>query len=267
MPTFPSPQPVTVDARLPGGTFHLIAEERDTVEVEVLPDNNSDSSRQAAAETTVDLHGDTLRIHAPELHGWLIRRAPRLRVTARMPAGSPARIRTMSADVEVVGRIGATKLNTAGGNATLAHVDGDLAIKSASGNLRATQISGRLIAHSASGDLMVDQVGGAVEIKSASGDARIGRAGGDVTVRSASGDLWVDSARQGTVNVTTVSGDVIVGVEPGTGVWLDLNSLSGRAVNELSMTEEAAADHRLTIAIRSVSGDITVRRAVGAPSS
>lgn len=267
MPTFHCPQPITVDVRLSGGTLHLVAEERDTVEVEVLPDHDGDASRQAAEETTVELHGDTLRVHSPESHGWLLRRGPRVRVTARVPVGSPTRIRTLSADVDGAGRLGPTKLNTGSGNVSLTRVGGDLVVKTASGNLRAEQVDGRLIGHSASGDLTVEKVVGAVDVKSASGDVRIARAEADVTVRSASGDLRLDIARQGTVNATTVSGDVSVGVEPGAGVWLDLNSLSGRAVNELTMTGEAASDHRLTVTVRTVSGDITVRRAAAAPQS
>jgi hypothetical protein len=62
----------------------------------------------------------------------------------------------------------------------------------------------------------------------------------------------------------TASGDVSVGVAQGTSVWLDVNTTSGRARNGLDMAANPPADGQaqLTLAIRTASGDIDIRRAV-----
>jgi hypothetical protein len=264
MPTFDCPHPITLDVRLGGGSLRIIAEERDTAEVEVLPEQNNDASQEAATNTMVQLHGDTLFIHAPDQHGWLRRRSSALLVTARVPAGTGARIKTMSADVNGTGQLRSTKLNTASGNLRLDQINGDLTVKTASGHLHVIQVDGRLTGHTASGNLTAEHVTGPTDVKSASGDLRIDRADADVAARSVSGDIRLGAARQGAVSLTTVSGDASVGVVAGTGVWLDLTSVSGRTRNELTMTGEEGSDLQMTVTVRSVSGDITVHRAAAA---
>jgi Putative adhesin len=262
MPEFPCSSPITVDLRIGGGSVELHAEPRDTAVVEVLPYDGSDGAQEAAAQTRVELSGDTLLIAAPEASGWLLRRSPRLRVTARVPAGSGGRLRVASADVSCHGEWGQVKLNSASGDVYLEHVSEDLTVNTASGDIRAMRIGGRLAVKTASGDVSVDQVGGPVDVTSASGDVHVDTAGSDVTVKTASGDTVVRAARQGTLRATTVSGDVSVGVVAGTGVWLDLTTLSGRTNTDLSMDAEGGTGthHDLTLHVRTVSGDIEIRR-------
>jgi hypothetical protein len=63
--------------------------------------------------------------------------------------------------------------------------------------------------------------------------------------------------------VKTVSGDVEVGVVPGLRVWLDLSSISGRMTSQLDGDDGVAGNDpaQLTIAVRTVSGDLRVRPA------
>jgi hypothetical protein len=265
MPEFPCPGPITVDLRLAGGTVELHAEPRDTAVVEIAPYDASDASQQAAEQTRVELAGDTLLIAAPDSSGWAIRwRVPRLRVTARVPAGSSARIRVAAADVTGHGEWSQVKLNAASGDAYLERVTGDLTVNTASGDVRAVQVGGRFTVVTASGDVSAQQVAGAIDIKSASGDVQIEESAADVNVKTASGDTQVRAARYGAVRANTVSGDVSVGVVSGTGVWLDLNTLTGRTSSDLNMTgaggAETPADHTLTVQVRTVSGNIDIHR-------
>lgn len=263
MPEFPCSTPITVDLRLGGGSVELHAEPRDTAVVEVAPYDGSEASQEAAAQTRVELTGDTLVIAAPEGSGWLLRRSPKLLVTARVPAGSSARLRIASADVTCHGEWTQVKLNSASGDAYIEQVAEDLTVNTASGDVRAVRIGGRLTVKTASGDVSAERVGGAVDITSASGDVQIDETGTDTNVKTASGDTRVGAARHGTVRATTVSGDVSVGVVAGTGVWLDLTTLSGRTRSDLEMGAEggnAGASHNLTLHVRTVSGDIEIRR-------
>jgi hypothetical protein len=265
MPEFPCPGPITVDLRLAGGTVDLHAEPRETAAVEVSPYDTSDASQQAAEQTRVELAGDTLMIAAPDNSGWAIRlRAPRLRVTVRVPTGSGARLRVAAADVTGHGEWSQVKLSAASGDAYLERVTGDLTVNTASGDVRAVQVDGRLTVVTASGDVSAQQVAGSIDVKSASGDVQVEEAGADVNVKTASGDTQVRAARYGAVRTTTVSGDVSVGVVSGTGVWLDLNTLTGRTTSDLNMTgavgAETPADHTLTVQVRTVSGNIDVHR-------
>src|SRR5205814_960825 len=52
---FDCPRPVTLALRLGGGGADVVAEERTTAVVDVTPDDSSDASREAAANTRVEL--------------------------------------------------------------------------------------------------------------------------------------------------------------------------------------------------------------------
>jgi DUF4097 and DUF4098 domain-containing protein YvlB len=264
MPEFACSGPITIDLRIPAGSVELHAEPRDTAVVEVAPYDSSDASREAASETRVELSGDTLIVSAPEASGWLLRRSPRLRVTARVPAGSSGRLRVASADVTGHGEWAQVKLGTASGDAFFEHVAGDLTVHTARGDVRSVLVGGRLTVKTASGDVSAQQVGGSVDAASASGDVQVDEAGADVSIKTASGDTRIGAARHGTVRANTVSGDVSVGVVSGTGVWLDLSTLSGKTRSDLSMSGEAgggsAPEHTLTLQVRTVSGDIEIHR-------
>jgi hypothetical protein len=268
MPEFPRTEPVNADVRLAGGSLEIHAEPRDTVAVDVTPYDSSEASREAAENIRVELSGDTLLIAAPEGGGWLLRRSPRIRVTARVPSGSIARLRVASADVTCHGDWAQVKLNTASGDAYVEHVAGDLSVNSASGDVRAVRVDGRLTVNTASGDISAQQVTGGVEAKSASGDVEIDDAGTDVNVKTASGDIRVRAARHGSIQVSTASGDTSVGVVVGTAVWMDLNTMSGKTRSDLDMAGGAgeAPGHDLTVQVRSMSGDIELHR-VAAPTA
>ena len=69
------------------------------------------------------------------------------------------------------------------------------------------------------------------------------------------------AAAGGAVQIKTVSGDSAVGVVPGLRVWLDLSSVSGRIVSQLDEGGPAAdGPAALTLALRSVSGDLRIHR-------
>jgi DUF4097 and DUF4098 domain-containing protein YvlB len=263
MPEFACSGPINVDVRLAAGSVDLYAESRDTATVEVEPYDNSDASRDAAAQTRVELSGDTLTIAAPEGSGWLLRRSGRLRVTARVPTGSSGRLRVATADISGHGQWRDVKLNTASGDAHFEQVAQDLTINSATGDVRAGTIGGRLTVKTASGDVTARQVSGSVDVTSASGDVQLDEANADVSTKTAAGNLRIGATRQGTLRLNTVSGDVSIGVVSGTGVWLDLNTLSGKTRSDLDMGGEgggATPEHTLTLQVRTVSGNIEIHR-------
>jgi hypothetical protein len=260
---FDCPEPVTLSLRIAGGTAEIIAEDRRDATVEVAPVDGSDASRDAAARTRVELRDGTLVVEAPEWTGWLFRRGPRVRVNVRLPQDGVLAVKVASADVRAAGRYRSASLVGASGDLSLEHVTGDASAHAASGDVRVGRIDGSLRLNSASGDIAAGYVGGDVSANSASGDIVINHAGGSLRATTASGDVRVDTATTGTVRVNSASGDVTIGVAVGTGVWLDLNSISGDTRTDLAMPaghgDQSAAT--LNLQVRTVSGDIDVHRA------
>lgn len=261
MPEFTCSGPITVTARLGGGSIEVVAEDRPDATVEVLPYDDSDSSREAAANTRVEMHDGHLRIEAPETSGFVFRRSPRVRVEARVPTDSTLEVKVASASLSAPGRFASAAVKSASGDVYVDHVTGDATISTASGAVRAVRVDGALQVNAASGDVNAHSVTGSVTAHAASGDVKIDLAGGSVQARTASGDVRVGSARRGAVKVNSASGDVEVGVEPGTGVWLDLTTISGSTHSDLSTSDApAGGEPALTIQVRTMSGDIDVHR-------
>ncbi|MDQ7907349.1 DUF4097 family beta strand repeat-containing protein [Phytohabitans sp. ZYX-F-186] len=260
MPEFPTPHPVTAAVKLASGALEITAEERDTAVVDVQPYDDRPASHEAAERTTVELRGDTLTVAAPD-GGWLARRPASLLITIRVPLDSRLRLKTASADVTCRGRFAGLDAAGASGDMFLEHIAGDAKVRIASGDVTAGQIDGELQVSGAAGDVTAQHVSGPVDTSVASGSIDIGTADSGVRAKTASGGVRIGATRRGTVKVRTASGDVAVGVRSGTGVWLDLGTISGRTTNDLDMTAgDGGAGHDLSVDVRTASGDIAIRR-------
>ena len=268
MPEFPVSGPISATVRISSGSLRFVAEQRDSVVVDVRPGNSSDAARQAAAETIVEMTADGLIIETPQARGFIVRRSPSVNVTVRLPTDSRIMARTASADVTVDGRLASADVNTASGDLRIEHVTGDLRRHSASGDLHFRRVDGALNADGASGDVRGGIVGGDLTTKSASGDVIVESIGGSVRASSASGDFQLGNVARGQTNIHTASGDVLIGVAEGTAVWMDVSTISGDTRSELSVSDSSptGSSATLELSIRTVSGDVIIRRATSSPA-
>lgn len=236
---FPAEGPADVHIRIPAGSVAVTAAPTPSICVAVEPADGFGGS-DLAGMTRVEYRTGRLDIAAPDDRR-LFRRSASLDVRVTVPPGSGCTADTASADVRCAGELGA------------------LGVHTASGDVTAEQATGETDVTTASGDVRLDRCA-RTRVKTVSGDVLIGAAGGDVGAESISGDVQIGPVAAGRVTVTTTSGDITVAVASGTGVRLDLSTLSGDASSELDHGgPEGAAD--ATVTCRSVSGDVTVRRA------
>ncbi len=200
-----------------------------------------------------------LRVIAPERR---LLRTPAFAVWITTPPETAARIAVASADVELTGRFG--ELDVTGASADLDVERGtDVHLRTASGDARIGTVDGRGSIGSASGDVRVGQAHGPLKLRTASGDVSVDESSTDVSISTASGDVTVGAAAAGVVQVKTVSGDASVGVARGLRVWLELSSVSGRMKSELEDDGPAGdGPPALSLALRSVSGDMRIHRSV-----
>lgn len=279
MQSFTTPGPVALNIRFAGGQLHLTAEHRDTTEIEVAPGNPSNTADvEHAAATVVDQRGNEIVVHAPDTKRWF-GRTPKLDIRVITSARADATIHVESADVRLVGPVGAADVISASGpvrfddvasltvNTASADVIGDrigddARAKSASGDIQLGELGGNGDFTTASGDIDVATVGGDATCRSASGDVSIGPIGGSASAKTASGDIRLASVRGGTVEIDSASGDVWIGVAVGTAAWLDVQSLTGDVRSDLEGTEAPDdAAPTVTIRARTLSGDVAIRRA------
>lgn len=263
MHEFQTSGPISLSLRISGGAAVVTAEERDTAVVTVEPYDNSEASRKQAESTRVALDGDQLVIHAPE-GGWIWQRG-RVRVTAQVPADSVFRCTVASADVVLAGRWRDGNVTTASGDLEIGVVTGNLQLNTASGDVRVHTVGGDLGLRGASGDAEIGTVGGNASLTNASGDLLVHDVCGSMTARTASGDIELGRARTGELRAQTASGDVHISVLPGTGVYLDVNSLSGTTRSDLNVSDAPPANtvskSTLSMRVQTMSGDVSIVRA------
>jgi DUF4097 and DUF4098 domain-containing protein YvlB len=86
----------------------------------------------------------------------------------------------------------------------------DVFVKTLSGDVRATNIRGELRAETTSGDVTVTDASRVQLAKTMSGDLQITDAAGEITGGTMSGDVIVRNVRGRSLNVSTVSGDLVL---------------------------------------------------------
>ena len=251
-----------LEVRNPAGSVTVEARAEAT-EVVVTIESLDGAAEQLLDRVDLFVTDARVQVSVPERR---LTRTPSFAVDVVLPPDSPVTVAAASADVTLRGRHGRVVLTGASGDLTVDHA-AELQLRSASGDARIGRTAGPATVATASGDVRLDVAGGPVEVRTASGDVVLGSTAVDVTARTASGDVRVERASSGTVRVTTVSGDTTVAVERGLRVWLDVQSVSGRLVSELDDEGPGPADGStpLSLLLKSVSGDLRLRRAAPQP--
>ena len=242
---------------------------RTTVELEALRDD--DDTREAIERATVEQNGNEILVEIGVVGkgfgvgpAWIsFGRTPQVGVRIRCPEGADLDCSTASADVAAIGSLGDVELKTASGDLSVERVTG-LRVQSASGDVRGASIDGEARVQTVSGDIRLGTVTGPVSAALVSGDLAIEEAHTDLSAKTVSGDQRINAIREGRVKVESVSGDVRVGVRPGTRLRIDANSMSGDVSSELDVKDspsESASGTEAQLQARTVSGDIEITRA------
>ncbi|SDP39224.1 Putative adhesin [Klenkia soli] len=247
-----------VEVRNPAGTITVTAVDGLTdITVDVDPLNGS--AERLLDQVAVELLPAPARLVVAVPTARLLS-SPRFAVAVRVPAGCPVTATVASADCTLRGPLAAVEVTGASADVRVESCTG-LQVRAASGDVHAAVVRGDVVVRSASGDVRLDDVAGSVTVSTASGEVRLGTVGGDVDASTASADVTVGRATSGEVALRTVSGDATVAVAPGLRLWLDLQSISGRLDSQLSGDDDTGDAAALVVRMRSVSGDLRLRRA------
>lgn len=265
--TFEVSGPVELDIRLASGTIDVDPTLEGRVEIELTA--TDDESQRLIDETRVELverqGRSEVLVEVPQRRGFFGVSFGRGGIACRVrcPESSGVKIRGKSADVRVRGTIGGLNVASASGDVEADRVTGGVNVKSASGDVTVREAGDAVSVQTASGDIQFDVVRGPVTVATASGDLRVGEADDNVTANTVSGDLDLGAVRRGNVSAQSVSGDVEIGVRRGSKVYLDCTTVSGDTSSELDVSSDAPSGDgpQLEIRARTVSGDITIRRA------
>ncbi|UMG94545.1 DUF4097 family beta strand repeat-containing protein [Nocardioides sp. TF02-7] len=229
-----------------------------------------------AEEVDVRRDGDVVSIVPPRRTRGLFG-DNKLDMVMVVPGSSRLVARAGSADVSASGLLGATKVKCGSGDVLLDLLGDTAVVDTGSGDVRIAEARAEVRVRSGSGDVVVDRAAATAAVSTGSGDVKIGRADGplavktgsgdldvadahaDVTMTTGSGDTVVRAARRGRISSKGASGDVRIGIPPGTPVWTDVKTVTGRLSSSVEGVgqPEPGADH-LEVRAITVSGDVTL---------
>ena len=281
MPTFETPEPISVTVELGVGDLRVVAGDRADTVVEVLPTNPAKKADvAAAAETRVEYANGMLLIKAPSRWLQYSFRGGNEFVDVRidLPAGSHLDAKVGAGPIRSTGRLGncraktgvgeirldetgALEATTGAGEIRIGAAAGRADVTTGTGALRIGSVSGAAAVKNSNGDTWIGDVGGDLRVVSANGAIAVDRAGSTVVAKTANGEIRLGEVERGAVVAQTAAGPIDIGVLDGVAAWLDLNTRFGNVNNHLEATERpAAGQSSVEIRGRTSFGDITVRR-------
>jgi hypothetical protein len=278
MTAFPVSGPAFIRIEVQMGRVHVVAEERDDVNVEVSPANPGRSGDRSAAEAVkVTGTGAEVSVVGPFRLN-LFGPGDSVDVVVRVPEASDASVSLKYGSMHLSGTLGTVRVALDYGDASVArvgradlglghgelrveHISGDADVTLKSGRARIGRITGALRLKGSDAGIDVGTIDGAADIATSTGVVQLGSPGSALTVRSAYGPVRIGELTGGTARVEASYGEVSVGVRRGTAVWLDASSRHGIVRNELSADAGPAEGERtLELHARTGYGDITVHR-------
>ncbi|MEN8238039.1 MAG: DUF4097 family beta strand repeat-containing protein [Actinomycetota bacterium] len=221
-------------------------------QVKVVLSGSSETVDGAAVDTT----SDSLSIRGSSQKPRRRLFGRRMDVVVSTPDAASITVQVGSGDTRIRVAARSVDIDSARGDIRIEKDVQDVRVKIASGDVYVSQVDRELTVGSASGDIRVEKAMDAT-VKTASGDIVLGRIDGFGQVKSASGDIRVRDFRGPDLDISTMSGDVVVGLAPGRTVKTSIKTLSGDFRNKI---EPSADDKTGTMAlnISSFSGDVTL---------
>ncbi|SER96658.1 DUF4097 family beta strand repeat-containing protein [Actinokineospora terrae] len=195
-----------------------------------------DAAAEAVRRTRVEVVGGRLVVRSPK--------DPQLRaipiaVVVRARAGSVVSARSGAGSVRVAGVAAKVDVTTGTGSIDIAEATGAVQATSGTGSVKVGPAPAGVQARTGRGEVELTAVGGPTTVITAGGDVWLGAVSSDVTVRSGTGDITIADATSGTLELTTGSGALRVGIREGSPAEIDVSSGAGDARSDLPLSGTA----------------------------
>ncbi|GAB3294908.1 DUF4097 family beta strand repeat-containing protein [Pseudidiomarina andamanensis] len=249
-----------------------------------------------AEKFVFELNGDTLtiKVEMPKRGNYNDNDGNELTIT--LPETARVEARGVSVDFKVTNFKAAVTTNTVSGDVKASKLTGNIQLESVSGDIDAKELAGELALRSVSGDVTdhgsdssrasYSSVSGDVAVKTNASVVRVEAVSGDIEltlqridslhVNSVSGDVdaSLEMAREGRINVESVSGEVNMMFKGSIDADIDAKTSAGGAIHN-HLTQQQAEEsafgigQRLSLQLgersgsmnfRTVSGDIVLKK-------
>lgn len=285
MPTFDTPEPISVSLELGIGDIRIDASDRTDTIVEVRPsDPTKKADVNAAEQTRVEYVRGHLLVSGPRgWRQWMSRRGESIDVRIDLPAGSAVRVDAGVAALRCIGRMGECRgktgvgdlqldeagpveLRTGAGDVTIGRAVGKVDLVTGSGAVRIARVEGTAVVKNSNGDTWIGEVDGDARVSAANGTISVDRAQEGIVAKTANGDVHLGEVMRGAAVAQSAFGRVEVGIRDGVAAWLDLHTRFGNVQNDLDASERPGAGEDAVEVHASTSyGDVIIRRSLASP--
>ena len=282
MPTFNTPEPVTLHIDATGAELTVRATTTDETVVDIRPHNPArQGDVDLAAALTAEHSGGRVTVRSPRSVANRLRAmigsGDRVDIDVELPEGSALEVRGWGA-ASTSGRLGTVDVDTSMGDISIERADavhgrtsmGDVRVGSAAGRVELRTSAGTILveeaadevsARTSAGDVTVGTGRGPLHLSTTAGDVRVEHAHGGVTAKASAGDVRLAAVHGGLVSIDSSYGRVDVGVADGLAAWLDVEAGHGAVRSDLQDTgAPAAGEATVELRIRAGYGDIVLRR-------
>ena len=278
MPSYETPEPISVTLELGVGAVRITASDRTDTVVEVRPSDDADESDvQAAAQIRVEYTNGMLQVTGSKRTFDFSRKTRSVDVSIELPSGSQVSAHLQMGDVRCAGRLGDCKVKTTGnvwlertgplrlhtgvGHVTADGIAGNAEVSTGSGKIQIGEVTGTAVVKNSNGDTTIDAVTGDVRVRNANGAVDVERAGAGVDAKTSNGGIRLGEVVRGSVVLETANGNLEIGIADGTAAWLEVNTGFGHVHNQLeNATRPNETDKTVEVRGRTSYGDITIRR-------
>lgn len=281
MPTFHTPEPISVAIELAVGDARITASDRRNTVVEVRPsDASHEPDVRAAEQTRVEYAAGRLLVKAPRQRGLgLFNKIGSIDLTIELPEGSRVQGEASIAAFRGVGRLGECRvkistgdiqldhtgpldLNTGAGAIVVDSVVGRAEVSTGTGRVRLREIDGAAVVKNANGNSWVGEITGDLRVNAANGDISVDVANSGITANTANGDVRIGEVARGSASLKSGCGEIEIGIQAGTAALLDVYTPLGRIHNHLATADSPEpSDETVEVGARTYYGDIVIRRA------
>ncbi len=247
--TFEVDGPPQIDVRIRSGDVTLKSSDDDAVTVRLS------GNAETVELTSVDATHDSVSIRSrSQKQRWF---SKSMDVSISAPAGGVVRLNLGAGDVLVRLPLASLDVNAGAGDVRIDESVDEIRLKLASGDVSVRDKTSDATIVSASGDIRVRDVDD-ISVSTGSGSVILGTVAGTARIKSASGDLKVHDFNGPELIITTMSGDVTVGLAPGRKVEAKISAMSGELRNRIKPSGSDPTG-RMALSIKSFSGDVTLR--------
>ena len=217
MPTFSTPDPITLNFDVAVGHIRITASSRNDTVVEVLPSNSSrEVDVRVAEQTRVEFAGGRLQIKTPKQRGLgIFGKTGSVDISVQLPSGSELEGTAAVANLRSEGTLGRTRVKVSAGDCTL-ETTGPLNVSTGAGAIIVEHVAGDIDTSTGSGSIRIGRVDGNAEVKNSNGDINIGTITGALKAKTANGSVAVEHA-ESDASAATANGDIRF--EPTPGQW------------------------------------------------